>query len=425
MPRERRTHVPRLRKRLDVGVLASSVTRRSAIVPRMRILTSLVFFGMVAGCLKPQSSEPPQASSGATASQADHGNAQVAKPEVKTKSQPIPGFMRGINFGNALDAPKEGAWGVTLSERHFQMAAEAGLDHVRLPVKFSAHAGEQAPFTVEPAFFERVDWAINQALAHHLSIILDLHHYEEIMKEPDRHAERLIGIWKQISARYKDRPATVAFELLNEPSDKLDADRLNAITARGIQTIRADNPKRLVIVDSYFWAADDQLKRLVLPEDDNVIASFHMYQPILFTHQGAAWMGPEYQTRDVVFPGPPAKPVKPVAATQKTPWVKDWFDGYNAAPVASNPGGPSTIFTHFKTVEDYIADTKRRVYMGEFAAIDNADPKSRENWVRIVREEAERRNIGWAYWDDGGGNKAMLVANSSWVPYLRSALLDR
>jgi hypothetical protein len=67
--------------------------------------------------------------------------------------------MRGINLGNSLDAPRDGAWGVVLNERHFAMAAAAGLDHVRLPVRFSAHADDGPPYAVDEDFFQRVDWA--------------------------------------------------------------------------------------------------------------------------------------------------------------------------------------------------------------------------------------------------------------------------
>jgi endoglucanase len=106
-----------------------------------------------------------------------HQISEVEPPPVVTPSESVPGFMRGINLGNALDAPSEGAWGVTLLPNHFAMAKAAGLDHVRLPVRFSAHAEQKAPYTIEEALFKRVDWAIDQAAEHGLSIIIDLHHY--------------------------------------------------------------------------------------------------------------------------------------------------------------------------------------------------------------------------------------------------------
>ena len=82
------------------------------------------------------------------------------------------------------------------------------------------------------------------------------------------------------------------------------------------------------------------------------------------------------------------------------------------------------MFDVFALVEDYILKTKKRVYLGEFGALDTADSKSRANYVRLVRQEAERHNIGWGYWDDGGGFLAMDVKSNSWVPFLKAALFD-
>jgi len=336
----------------------------------------------------------------------------------------LPTFTRGINLGNALDAPSEGAWGVRLSEAHFAIAHAAGLDHVRLPVRFSAHAGASAPYTIDETFFKRVDWAIDQALGHGLAVIVDLHHYMELMKEPEANADRFVALWSQIAARYKDRPASVAFELANEPNEKLTPDLLNKLHARALQVVRASNPTRKVIVDSYFWAGADYLKQLELPEDPNLVASFHMYQPILFTHQGAPWMPPEFQTTGVLFPGPPKTPLEPVPAAKATGWVKQWFDGYNTQPLATNPSSPHAVADYFKLVDDYVASSHRQVYMGEFAALDTVDPTSRDTWLRLVRTEAERRHIGWAYWDDGGHNQALDVAHGSWLPALKHALFE-
>src|SRR5438270_10536777 len=80
---------------------------------------------------------------------------------------------RGINFGNALEAPKEGEWGVTLKAEYFQAIKKAGFDSVRLPLKWSAHAKAGAPYTIDPKFAERVDWAIDQAIANKLNIIVN------------------------------------------------------------------------------------------------------------------------------------------------------------------------------------------------------------------------------------------------------------
>jgi len=345
-------------------------------------------------------------------------------PAGAVKSPSIDGFRRGINFGNALDAPDEGAWGVTLSASHFEMAAAAGFDHVRLPVRFSGHAQQNAPYTIDATFLERVDWAIEQAASRHLAVIIDFHHYEELMKDPAEHEARFLGIWAQLAERYQNRPANVLFELLNEPNGNLTAGILNPLSKKAIAVIRAKNPTRRIIVDGYFWAAADWLDDIELPPDDpHLIPTFHMYQPILFTHQGATWMEPHYHTLGVVFPGPPATPIAPVEAANQLDWVHDWFQKYNTLPMATNPGGPEGVRVEFQKVDKYLRTSRRPVYMGEFGCIDKADPASRQAYVRLVRKEAELRGIAWAYWDDGGSMMAMNVKTGEWIPSLRDALL--
>ena len=71
---------------------------------------------------------------------------------------------RGVNLGNALDAPSEGEWGVVLKEEFFQAVKDAGFSSIRLPVRWSAHAMTQPPYTINPDFMKRVDWAVNCAV---------------------------------------------------------------------------------------------------------------------------------------------------------------------------------------------------------------------------------------------------------------------
>jgi endoglucanase len=339
---------------------------------------------------------------------------------------PLGKLRRGINLGNGFDAPQIGAWGVVLSEQHFEQAARAGLDHVRLPVRFSAYAKADAPFSLDEEFLRKVDWAIQQALSRKLAIIVDLHHYEALMESPDAHRARAVAIWEQVATRYAGQPAEVLFELVNEPCKKLDPAKNNELARELIATIRRSNPSRTLIVDSYFWAAADQLSSLDLPADPNLAVSFHMYQPILFTHQGADWMDPEFRTRGIVFPGPASVPAVPVAAAASTPWVRDWLSAYNTKPAATNPSGAAAVAREFDFATRYAKASGRAVYLGEFGAIDHADPTSRENYIRLVRREAERRGFAWAVWDDGGRNQAMNVRAGSWKgPVARALFTDQ
>src|SRR6185295_9725862 len=42
---------------------------------------------------------------------------------------------RGVNLGNALEAPEEGDWGIVLQESDFQLIKNAGFTAVRVPIR--------------------------------------------------------------------------------------------------------------------------------------------------------------------------------------------------------------------------------------------------------------------------------------------------
>src|SRR5487761_1175009 len=174
------------------------------------------------------------------------GIEEVLSDPFFQKLQPV--FGRGINLGNALEAPREGEWGVTLKEEYFERIKAAGFDSVRIPVRWSSHAQREAPYKIEPAFFARVDWAVEKALRRGLQAIVNVHHYDEIMKEPDAHRERFLGLWRQISEHYQDRPPELAFELLNEPIEKLTAEKWNRLLAEVLALIRRTNATREIVV---------------------------------------------------------------------------------------------------------------------------------------------------------------------------------
>ncbi len=302
-------------------------------------------------------------------------------------------LRRGINFGDAMDAPREGAWGWRLSASDFRTVKQAGFDHVRVPMRVSAHAHWEPPYRILDDFLRRIDWVIDQALSNDLGVVLDMHHYEEIMDEPHAHADRLVSLWRTIATRYVRLPRSVAFEILNEPTRNLTAEIWNPILARAIADIRAIDPDRLLIIEGANWAsARDMRDTLQFPQGDaNLIASFHMYQPVYFTHQGAHWMADEFATTGVVFPGPPAKPIEPAPEALATPHMRTYFERYNTEPEETNPGGPAAVIEQMNIAKEFADRTGMRVYLGEFGVIIKADAASRARWTRLG---ASRRRSG-------------------------------
>lgn len=285
--------------------------------------------------------------------------------------QQVAALGRGVNFGNALDAPNEGDWGIVLEERFFDLVVAGGFDTIRLPVRWSAHAAAAAPYTIDPAFFARVDWAIANATSRGLNIIVNIHHYDEFMAQPEAQRERLNALWSQIATHYQDQPNNVLFELCNEPNG-FPADLWNEIAADALAVVRESNPTRNVIIGGVQWNSVDGLMDLILPDEDrHIIATFHYYQPFEFTHQGAEWVGGS-------------------GAWMGTDWQ-------GTATEAGN------VRADFDRVQQWSEEHDRPVLLGEFGAYSTIDMNTRARWTAFIAREAESRQFAWTYWEFGAG----------------------
>jgi endoglucanase len=301
-------------------------------------------------------------------------------------------LARSINFGNMLDHPREGMAGPALRDEFIELSAKAGFTAIRLPVRWDAQAGYQAPYAISPEFFERIDGVVKKAQAAGLAIILDMHHYAGMMSEPREERPRFLALWKQVAEHYRDAPATVLFEVLNEPNKALDEREWNQALAAVLPVIRASNPNRTLIVGGAQWNSRKTLWQLALPEDDrNLIATFHYYEPMEVTHQGAEW-------------------VAGAGAWTGTRW-------------RGSDSELRTLRQAFDDVVEWGRRQKRPIFLGEFGAYSRADEGSRIAWTRAVRAEAEARGFAWAYWELAAGFGVLDPHSLKWRQPLLSTLL--
>lgn len=344
-----------------------------------------------------------------------------AQLDVRKQSKQL---GRGVNLGNALEAPVEGQWGVTLEESYFKTIKDAGFETVRVPIKWSGHADANAPYAIEAAFFDRIDWVLGQALKQGLNVVLDMHNYDEFNANADEQESRFLALWKQISARYKELPGNVYYELANEPNSSLTWSKWNKMLKKALDTVRSEDPWHTIIIDSANWSNYAALVSLDIPDTErNVIVSFHYYDPFLFTHQGADWVGPENGTTGIVWPGPPAQKAEPVDAAKQVQWVNDWFNAYNTEPADTNPAGPHAIAEAFDQAERWGEENNRPIWLGEFGAYSNADMASRARWTSFVREQAEKHGFGWSYWEFCAGFGVYDPAANGYRKELLEALI--
>jgi endoglucanase len=279
-----------------------------------------------------------------------------------------------------------------LEAKFFSRAAEAGFHSVRIPIRWSAHAQSEAPYRIDESFMQRVEWAVNQARKHKLHAIINIHHYEEIMSDPQGHRERLLGIWEQIASHFQAYPDSLIFELFNEPHDNFTAELWNQYLAQTLAVVRQTNPQRTVMIGLAEWGGIGSLEKLELPEEDNnLIVTFHYYNPFEFTHQGAEWVD------------------------NSDDWLGTTWTGTANEKQAVN--------ADFDKVMVWSLLAKRPIHLGEFGAYSKSDMLYRAAWTTFIREAAEARQFSWAYWEFNAGFGIYDPDNDTWRRPLLNALI--
>jgi endoglucanase len=82
------------------------------------------------------------------------------------------------------------------------------------------------------------------------------------------------------------------------------------------------------------------------------------------------------------------------------------------------------MISDFNKARDWGLANKRKIYLGEFGAYEQADMPSRALWTRAVREEANKQNFSTAYWEFCSGFGAYDPVLKSWRQPILKALIQ-
>jgi endoglucanase len=274
-------------------------------------------------------------------------------------------------------------------ERHFARIHDGGFQTVRLNLQAFSHM--DSANQLDPVWLSTLDWAIQHALANHLTVIVDEHDFGLCGDNAETCWPRLKAFWQQISEHYKDAPASVIFEILNEPNGKITPALWNEMLKENLATIRATNPARTVVIGPAFWNSIAALKSLELPADDrNIIVTVHYYLPMTFTHQGAQWN-------------------RETANLSGVTWGTD--------------AEKRKVETDFAGVEAWSKVHGRPILLGEFGAYDKGAMDSRVRYTAHVARTAESLGWAWTYWQFDSDFIAYNIDKDEWVEPIWKALV--
>lgn len=311
---------------------------------------------------------------------------------------------RGVNLGGWLSQTEysRNHFDSFITEKDIKTIASWDLDHVRVPVDYNLFQDENG--ALYEANFCYIDKCISWCKAAGLSMILDLHkakgysfdseEKEKGLFENEDLINQFISLWETFAERYGGEPV-VSFELLNEVVRREDNDGWMKLAERTFHAIRRHAPSTKILIGGYYNNSIVAVKDLAQPFDENVIYTFHCYDPLLFTHQGAYWI-PEMD-RNFRMKYPVSKIEYDAAMRKAVSSTERFLIGDAALP----DGGFSTSYFENLFSEALRISEERNVplYCGEYGVIDAADRYSTMNWIADINTVFEKHHIGRAIWN--------------------------
>ena len=311
-----------------------------------------------------------------------------------------PPFTRGINTTSWFEtnSPEQ----IQFSEytkQDFINIQNLGCDVIRLPINLHAMTDGPPDYTVSPLLFSYLDQVIGWAEDLGLYLIIDNHSFNWASDTDPNIGDILIPVWKQLANRYKSRSQYILYEVLNEPHG-IDDEDWNVIQQQAVDSIRSIDSLHTIIVGGASWNGFYNLSLMPVYTDNNLIYTFHFYEPYLFTFQGVAEINPSMATlTGVPFPYDAAHmPAVPPALSGT--WVENEINTdyqYNGT------------VAHMQELLDIAIDFKNErnvpLLCGEFGPYRlGGDSIDRALYCQALRTYLEANNIAWTMWDYFNGN---------------------
>jgi len=318
-------------------------------------------------------------------------SAQTSRVNTAPRKAP---FSRGFNFNwwFELYGIEEINFG-RYTEQDFANIKSLGADVIRLPAHFHRVTSGAPDYTIDPQFFRLLDRAVDMAEKYEIYIIIDFHFSEPGQSMEEIYDRMLIPVWAQVAQRYRDRSDYVVYEILNEPMGITDR-RWGELQGKVIETIRKFDTKHSIIVTGADYGPIEKLSTLPRYSDTNLIYTFHFYEPFLFTHQGADYVGPGMAYVEGI-PFPPDRNRMPKFLPEfKGTWVESLYNNY------SREGDPSVLY---RLLDRAVAFSRQRnvpIFCGEFGVIRyNAPQEDKVRWYQLVAAALDERGISRTSWD--------------------------
>lgn len=280
--------------------------------------------------------------------------------------------------------------GPGIKKTDYGLLHQLGFKSIRIPVAFRDFEERNIPLD---KILARIDEVVAQCHKYGFKLVIDYHGGKLDDGTYQAETTKIINLWLKIAQHYKHiSPDDLIFELYNE-APHMDTQTWKDAIYNIVTAVRKADPQRTFIVGASNYNSIYELSRFVRLADENIIYSFHFYEPFLFTHQGAEWIGVQVATTGVPFPynGENFPSLNPYAVG--TPGESN-YKAYRT------DGNEQSVHDKLMIPKNWGQKYNVPILCGEYGVYNKyADLQSRCRYIKAVRKNLKLLNIPGMLWD--------------------------
>jgi len=323
-----------------------------------------------------------------------------AQANTQISSSRLSVLYRGINITRWFWAPKSIQYYRSYtSPATFTTLKSAGFTYIRVPL--SPEAFQNPDGSLKPDVVSTLVDELTVAEKAGLGVMVQPQRQKWDLAGNEHDRELFEKFWSELAPHLASFDPNLTFpELVNEPNFP-SSSQWDDLQAKVLAIVRHALPAFTIILTGNHWSNIQGLTELKVLADQNVVYSFHFYEPSFFVSE---W-------RSIT------KEDLPVMATLDFP-VRDPQQCLRAADRSSNSQTRGAIQWYCKSgwtgdrLKTEIAkagqwgrEHRVPVIDAEFGILNTRGTPARLTYLRAVREAFEAQKMGWGVWafDDGFG----------------------
>ncbi len=181
-----------------------------------------------------------------------------------------------------------------ITQEDIRFIKQSGFNSVRVPFSYRLFVSDTVPVKLEGEGYRLLDDVVTWCKRENLYVILDMHAAPggqtgdniddswgyPFLYENAASQDLLINMWRKLAARYRNEPAVIGYDLLNEPiAHYFDGAKLNPklepLYRRIVTGIRQVDRNHVIFLGGAQW--DTNFKVFGPPFDAKLVYTFHKY----------------------------------------------------------------------------------------------------------------------------------------------------